>query len=105
MLEHIEPLAPGLADAVLAIDVLSPVDLEAANPNAIGGNPYGGSTSLDQSYLWRPLVSAPSHQTPVPGLWHIGSSTHPGPGLGGSSGHLVAQRLIGAGRDSRTLIT
>ena len=37
--------------------------------------------------------SAPGHETPVAGLWHIGASTHPGPGLGAGSGYLVAQEL------------
>jgi phytoene dehydrogenase-like protein len=30
----------------------------------------------------------------VAGVWHIGASTHPGPGLGGGSGALVAQQLL-----------
>jgi len=35
--------------------------------------------------------------TPVKGLWQIGASTHPGPGLGAGSGTLVAQRLLRKG--------
>jgi len=34
-----------------------------------------------------------SHRTPVARLHHIGASTHPGPGLGGGSGFLVAKAL------------
>jgi phytoene dehydrogenase-like protein len=30
----------------------------------------------------------------VDGLWHIGASTHPGPGLGAGSGTLVAKELL-----------
>jgi phytoene dehydrogenase-like protein len=30
----------------------------------------------------------------VKGVWHVGASTHPGPGLGGGSGALVAQQLL-----------
>jgi phytoene dehydrogenase-like protein len=85
--------APDVQDKVRAIDVIPPPGLESHNPNARHGDPYGGSAELDQNFLWRPLASAGSHRTPVPGLWHIGASTHPGPGLGGSSGHLVAQAL------------
>jgi phytoene dehydrogenase-like protein len=29
----------------------------------------------------------------MPGLYHIGASTHPGPGLGGGSGYLLAKAL------------
>ncbi|MFI8182249.1 NAD(P)/FAD-dependent oxidoreductase [Actinacidiphila glaucinigra] len=86
--------APDLPGKVLAWDAVTPVDLAAHNPNAVAGDPYGGSAELDQSLLWRPLPGASRHATPVPGLWQIGASTHPGPGLGGGSGHLAAQQLI-----------
>ena len=35
----------------------------------------------------------PRPRTPVEQLWHIGASTHPGPGLGAGSGYLVAKQL------------
>ena len=73
---------------------LSPADLQAANVNLVNGDPYGGSLALDQNFLWRPLASQPGHRTPVDGVWHVGASTHPGPGLGGGSGALVAQQLL-----------
>ena len=50
--------------------------------------------SLDQNLLWRPLPASPGHSTPVDRLWHIGASTHPGPGLGAGSGTMVAKRLL-----------
>ena len=79
--------------ATLKRVVLSPVDLEELNPNLVGGDIYSGSCALDQNLLWRPLAEAPGHRTAVPGLWHIGASTHPGPGLGAGSGYLVAKEL------------
>jgi phytoene dehydrogenase-like protein len=78
-----------LDSAVLQRVCLSPADLWEANVNLVHGDPYGGSLALDQSFLWR----AP-HRTPVKGVWHVGASTHPGPGLGGGSGALVAQQLL-----------
>ena len=78
-----------LESSIVARAVLSPADLQAANVNLVHGDPYGGSLALDQSFLWR----AP-HRTPVPGVWHVGASTHPGPGLGGGSGALVAAQLL-----------
>ncbi|MER6913490.1 NAD(P)/FAD-dependent oxidoreductase [Streptomyces sp. NPDC000594] len=97
VLDRVARHAPGLRDRILAVDCLGPAHLARRNPNAVGGDPYGGCLELDQSYLWRPLPGAGSHATPVPGLWHIGASTHPGPGLGGGSGHTVATTLIGVG--------
>ena len=71
----------------------SPADLEAMNMNLLGGDPYGGSSTIDQAFLWRPFKSSRNHDTAIKGLYHIGASTHPGAGLGGGSGFLLAQRL------------
>ncbi len=87
--QHIENLKP----ATLARVVMSPADMEAANPNWVGGDIYAGSCSLDQNLLFRPTAATPGHETPVEGLFHIGASTHPGPGLGAGSGYLVAKYL------------
>jgi len=80
---------PNLESSLLARTCLSPADLWSANVNLVQGDPYGGSLALDQNFLWR----AP-HRTPVTDVWHVGASTHPGPGLGGGSGALVAAQLL-----------
>jgi phytoene dehydrogenase-like protein len=85
---------PNLVGSIRKRVTLSPVDLQAANMNLHRGDPYSGSLALDQNLLWRPLPSSPGHRTPVKGLWHIGASTHPGPGLGAGSGTLVAKQLL-----------
>lgn len=84
----------GFRDSVMARRAYSPADLEAMNINLVGGDPYGGFCGLDQFFLWRPFKSSVNHKTHVPGLYHIGASTHPGPGLGGGSGFLLAQNLV-----------
>ena len=81
------------SDLVIARKAYSPKDLEHMNVNLVGGDPYGGACGLDQFFVWRPLKSSVNHRTPVPGLYHIGASTHPGPGLGGGSGFLLASTL------------
>jgi phytoene dehydrogenase-like protein len=73
--------------------VLSPADIERLNCNLVAGDIYSGSCALDQNLLWRPLPETPGHATPVEGVYHIGASTHPGPGLGAGSGYLVAKEL------------
>jgi phytoene dehydrogenase-like protein len=85
---------PNLESALLERVALSPADLEAANVNLRQGDPYGGALGLDQNLLWRPFARTPAHRTPIERLWHIGASTHPGPGLGAGSGTLVAQQLL-----------
>jgi phytoene dehydrogenase-like protein len=82
-----------LERATIARVVLSPADVAATNVNLVRGDIYGGSCALDQNFLFRPLPQAPGHRTAVDGLWHIGASTHPGPGLGAGSGYLVYKEL------------
>jgi phytoene dehydrogenase-like protein len=71
----------------------SPADLEGLNINLVGGDPYGGACALDQFFVWRPHAGQVNNGTAVKNLYHIGASTHPGPGLGGGSGLNVAKGL------------
>jgi phytoene dehydrogenase-like protein len=86
--------APGFDASVLRRVALSPVDIESANPNMVNGDIYAGSCALDQNLIWRPRPGLPGHRTHVDRLWHIGASTHPGPGLGAGSGTLAAKALL-----------
>jgi len=85
---------PNLRQAIIGHHVIGPGDLPGLNINLVDGDPYSGSCALDQFMLWRPAGSMGGQATPVKRLWHIGASTHPGPGLGGMSGYL-ASRAIG----------
>ena len=87
---HIE----GFDASVLSRVALSPADIARANPNLVGGDIYGGSCDLDQNLMFRPRPELGGHSTPVRDLYQIGASTHPGPGLGGVSGTLVARTLL-----------
>ncbi|MEM7567966.1 MAG: NAD(P)/FAD-dependent oxidoreductase, partial [Pseudomonadota bacterium] len=84
---------PGFSDTIRARTSYSPADLEALNINLVGGDPYGGYCGIDQFFLWRPFAHSVNHTTHVPGLFHIGASTHPGPGLAGGSGFLTANAI------------
>jgi phytoene dehydrogenase-like protein len=94
---------PNLESALRARVALSPADLEAANPNLVGGDIYSGSCALDQNLLWRPSGAHPGHGTAFERLYAIGASTHPGPGLGAGSGTLVARRILQPGGLGRVL--
>lgn len=85
---------PNLQSALLKRVALSPADLERLNINLVGGDPYAGACDLDQFFLNRPLPGLPRHRSPIPNLYHIGASTHPGPGLHGASGYMVAKQLV-----------
>ena len=79
--------------AVIKRRAYSPADLEQLNMNLVGGDPYGGSSSIDQFFAWRPFSHSRNHDTSITGLHHIGASTHPGAGLGGGSGFLMGSKL------------
>lgn len=102
VLDRVAEHAPGLRDRVIARHIISPTGLQAANANAVHGDPYGGAAELDQSLLWRPGTGT-GHRTGVEKLLHIGAFTHPGPGLGGGSGHLAAQALLRPSAPKRAL--
>lgn len=93
IIERLSTHIPNLRESILARRVFSPADLEAVNINLTGGDPYGGDCHPDQFLLWRPLAATRNHATPFKRLYHIGASTHPGPGLGGGSGYAVGALL------------
>ncbi|EGU56158.1 transmembrane protein [Vibrio nigripulchritudo ATCC 27043] len=94
--ERLEMVMPGLSDIIVGRKSYSPADLEKMNCNLVGGDPYSGICSPDQFFWLRPFApvkKAKAHQTPFPNVHHIGASTHPGPGLGATSGYIVAKKL------------
>jgi len=93
---RLETVMPGLAEKIVGRRAYSPADLEHLNCNLVGGDPYSGICSPDQFFWLRPFAGVQgkhAHNTPYQSLYHIGASTHPGPGLAGGSGWLVANRL------------
>ncbi|MDO5103081.1 MAG: NAD(P)/FAD-dependent oxidoreductase [Lautropia sp.] len=94
--QRLEGVMPGLAERIVGRRAYSPADLARLNVNLVGGDPYSGICSPDQFFWFRPFAAtggARAHQTPVANVFHIGASTHPGPGLGAGSGTMVANRL------------
>ncbi len=80
-------------EIVLKRRAYSPADLATLNINLVGGDPYGGSCTLDQFFVWRPHSTSRNNATDIKNLHHVGASTHPGPGLGGGSGFNLAKGL------------
>ena len=90
----VERYAPGFGQSILARTVMSPADLERANPNLVGGDSLGGSHHLGQNFVWRAPPGFKGHRTPVGNLYLIGSSTWPGAGVGAGSGFLAARQIV-----------
>ncbi len=93
IIDRISTYIPNLKDAIIYKRIMSPKELSETNINLVHGDPYSGQCNLDQYLLWRPMSSVKNHETPIKNLFHIGASTHPGPGLSGGSGFLVSQKI------------
>jgi len=93
ILDIIEQYAPGTRNKVLARHVMAPTDLEANNPNLIGGDSLGGSHHLMQNFFLRPFPGWSKYRTPVDDLYMCGAGTWPGAGVGAGSGYLLGKRL------------
>lgn len=93
VIDMIEAYAPGLRGRILGRHVISPADLERANPNLVGGDSIGGSHHLGQQFIFRPFLGWSRHQTPIERLFLCGASTWPGAGVGAGSGWLLGHRL------------
>lgn len=93
----LEEYAPGLGQRVLGRHVMSPVDLEAINPNLVGGDQLGGSHHVMQHFVLRPFPGWTRYETPIDGLFMCGSATWPGAGVGAGSGMLLGSRLTSEG--------
>ena len=87
------PHAPDLESLVIDGEVLTPEDLEQ-HWSVPGGHIFHGETTLDQTWVARPLLGWARYQSPVPGLFLGGAGTHPGGGLTGMSGLLAAKTVL-----------
>jgi phytoene dehydrogenase-like protein len=85
--------APNFRGAVLARQVLSPLDLEHRF-GLVDGDIFHGQLSLDQLFSARPVLGAAHYRMPVPGLYLCGSGAHPGGGVTGVPGHNAAREII-----------
>jgi phytoene dehydrogenase-like protein len=83
---QIERFAPGFCKRVIDKRVTTPANLEAYNPNYIGGDIGGGALDLRQ-ILFRPRPAINPYATPLKGVYLCSASTPPGPGVHGMCGY------------------
>ena len=67
--------------------------MEAYDANYVGGDINSGLQDLPQM-IARPVLSRNPYATPVRGLYICSSSTPPGGGIHGMSGHLAARSTL-----------
>jgi phytoene dehydrogenase-like protein len=98
VLDRLEDHAPGLRSHIVGQAVRTPADLQAENPNLVGGDLGAGSMALDQQLVFRPVPGWFRYATPVPRLYLCSASAHPGGGVHGMVGRNCAQRVLADAR-------
>jgi phytoene dehydrogenase-like protein len=93
VVDQIERFAPGFRDRVIATVTKSTAELEAYNPNYVGGDIIGGANDRLQA-LFRPRVAVDPYFTGVPGVYLCSQSTPPGPGIHGLCGYYAAESAL-----------
>jgi len=91
--KQVERFAPGFRDIILARNTMHTGQIEAYNPNYIGGDINGGVIDLGQLYT-RPALRPNPYRTSRKGLYLCSSSTPPGGGVHGMCGFHAAKTAL-----------
>ncbi|HEY5820325.1 MAG TPA: NAD(P)/FAD-dependent oxidoreductase [Propionibacteriaceae bacterium] len=101
MQARIEAYAPDFASRILARRILGPHELQARNANLVMGALGGGTASLHQQLVLRPVPGLGRAETPIRGLFLGSASAHPGGAVHGAPGANAARALLAAARFGR----
>jgi phytoene dehydrogenase-like protein len=93
VIDQIERFAPGFRDRIAASVSTSAAELQAYNPNYIGGDIIGGANDGLQVIL-RPRVAVNPYATGVPGVYLCSQSAPPGAGIHGLCGYHAASSAL-----------
>jgi phytoene dehydrogenase-like protein len=90
---QVERFAPGFRDTILAKHAMNTGQMEAYNPNYIGGDINGGAFDIGQLFT-RPVLRLSPYKTSAKGIYICSSSTPPGGGVHGMCGYHAAKRAL-----------
>ncbi len=93
VIKKIAEYAPNVSNAIIARQVLTPLDLERTY-GLTEGNIFHGDLRLEQLFFMRPVSGWSQYRTPVDGLYLCGAGTHPGGGVTGAPGHNAAHQVL-----------
>ena len=88
-----ERFAPGFRERILARHTMNTAQMEAYNPNYVGGDINGGVLDIGQLFT-RPVLRLSPYRTSAKGLYLCSSSTPPGGGVHGMCGYHAARRAL-----------
>ena len=93
VLSKIAEYAPNVPDAVTAMKVVTPLDLERTY-GLTEGNIFHGDLNIEQLFFMRPVPGWSSYLTPVDGLYLCGAGVHPGGGVTGAPGYAASHKAL-----------
>jgi phytoene dehydrogenase-like protein len=93
VVKKIGEYAPNVPAAVVARQVLTPLDLERVY-GLSEGNIFHGDLSLEQLFFMRPVPGWSQYRSPIAGLYLCGAGAHPGGGVTGAPGHNAAFQVL-----------
>lgn len=93
VVKKIAEYAPNVAGAVVARQVLTPLDLERTY-GLTEGNIFHGDLRLEQLFFMRPVPGFAQYRTPIDGLYLCGAGAHPGGGVTGAPGRNAAHQVL-----------
>jgi phytoene dehydrogenase-like protein len=85
--------APNVPKAIVARQVLTPLDLERTY-GLTEGNIFHGDLRLEQLFFMRPIAGWSQYRTPIDGLYLCGAGAHPGGGVTGAPGRNAAHQVL-----------
>lgn len=91
--DQVERFAPGFRDTILGRHTFNTKELEAYNPNDVGGDINGGAMDITQLFT-RPALRWSPYRTSARGIYLCSSSTPPGGGVHGMCGFHAALRTL-----------
>ncbi len=93
---QVERFAPGFRERILARASMNAAEMEAYNPNYVGGDINGGLMDLRQLFT-RPVARPVPYTTPDARLFICSSATPPGGGVHGMCGYFAAKAALRRG--------
>ena len=93
VVKKVAEYAPNVPGAIIARQVLTPLDLERTY-GLTEGNIFHGDLTLEQLFFNRPVAGWSQYRTPIGGLYLCGAGAHPGGGVTGAPGHNSAHQVL-----------
>ena len=93
VVKKIAEYAPNVPGAIVARQVLTPLDLERTY-GLTEGNIFHGDLNLEQLFFMRPVPGWSQYRTPIRGLYLCGAGAHPGGGVTGAPGRNAAHQAL-----------